>query len=170
MTRVGDYPVSVEMSPLRIGPERIAIDIHVRNDSDRSLLVVEEIRAIRFDRPTSTLEIWLSDDATQNPAAPQGVCRAISKPNTRELPAGTTVDLSVSVPRQLFSVEPGPDGTAVVEHADLGEATSASVHVTVADRPFYYRPSGADPRAQIAKWGRTHSAKAIISPSQARSS
>jgi hypothetical protein len=160
MTRAGEYPVTAETGPLRIGGDRIELDVHVRSASDRSLLVVEEVRAIHWDRSKKSVEIWLSD--ARSPGVRQGVCRAVFKPNTRELPARGSVTIAVSIPRHLFRIQPEPGGKVEIDHADLGEAKTVSVHVTVADQPFYYRPAGPHPRAQLAKWGQTVRTKTTI--------
>lgn len=145
-----EYPVDVSTSDARIDGERVFFDVQVRSRADRSLVVVDEVRAIAWNPDTRSVEVWLSP---REPAR-GGTCRGLTLPHTRVLPAGETVTIPISLPRNLWRLTPREGGDATVEHADLSTAERVDAHVTVADGPFYPHPAErADTKTPPVEWG-----------------
>lgn len=152
------YSIAVEAPRARIDGDRLQIDVAVRNDADRALLVVSEIRAVEWEAATHTLHVWLGDREEPEHRA----CTVRSIPTTRALPMRESVNVPVSLPRELWRLTPHADGNATVEHIDLREAQEVAVHVTVADGPFY-PPSPQLRRARApVEWGQCTTVRARI--------
>ncbi len=126
-----------------VAPTKTSLDVtfRLKNEADRALHYIAEVRTIRFDPATKRLVAGLSDAGRV--LIPMMVNRI---PDIKAIDAGSEAELKLALPTHIRMLAPAPaaDGSAAFESHDLTTATEVVVEVAWSDVPYYPDPRPSD--------------------------
>ncbi len=124
-----------------IGP-RLELLVELRNDSNRTLFAIGDLRGMKYDEATRTLRVLLTDrEFEASHSAGIGML-----PRLLEVEPGGSTTLRVEIPKTLarLSVPAGPpQPVPEIEQISTTEAETVQVDIAWSRTPFY-----RDPRAR----------------------
>jgi hypothetical protein len=143
----------------------LVIVIHLRNDSDRALHYVADVRAIKYDPVTRRLEVRLSDEGrTVIPGAVN------IRPRFHYIDPGAEAELTLVLPNEIVMLAPPPDPerrTVAFQKHRIADAEELEIYIAWADTPYYEDTrdteetrDAANRRYPVARW-QQHEARIV---------
>jgi hypothetical protein len=153
--------VTITGTTLTDDGQHLHLKIRVHNPSNRTRHLYNSVRALRFDPPSKTLEVQMSDHGLAEPRSLRYGDEL--QPTNFILPSFTSVDprsdgeLSISLPRTIMrpDVAKSTSTSLKFEQLPIHEATTVKVDLAWSDTPYYEDPRiPYDHRQQLVKWAR----------------
>ena len=158
-TKPDDLKASVEAVEPRPGykdektgqqtPGEMEFVVRLKNDADRALHYISDVRATRYDPNTGTLTVALLDEGRE--VIPGAMMKL---PVFRRIDPGSTAELHLRVPDRIIKLARNPPpGEIAFETHDLSDVREVVVEVAWADVPYYKDTRGKDDnRLPAARW------------------
>ena len=164
-TKPDDLKVSIEaVQPVaartnektgRPEPGELEFVVRMKNDADRTLHYISDVRATRYDPNTKRLIVALSDEGRE--VLPGAMMKL---PTFRRIDPGSTAEIHVRVPDRVIKLSrSAPPGEIAFETHQLSEATEVVVEVAWADVPYYKDTRGKDDKQLPAAAWEQHKAR-----------
>ena len=117
------------------------VTFRLKNDADRAVHYIADVRTIRFDPGIGRLVVGLSDEGRVLLPSMANI-----HPNFKVVDPGSEAELKLTLPLQIRKLAdaPAPDGSVAFESQDLTSATEIVVEVAWSDTPFYGDPRPTD--------------------------
>lgn len=151
-------------------PEGLEVTLSIRNDGDRALHYIADIRTLSYDAATGELVVGLSDAGRQR--LPGSIFRL---PNFKYVDPHSEAELTIRVPPRIvkLTTDATPDGAPVFEEQRPVEAARIRVEMAWADTPYYgdARPRSRDQdecQLPTAAWPQGHAVMTAAIKSVAR--
>jgi hypothetical protein len=120
--------------------EGLEVRVHLRNDADRALHYICDVRAIHYDSAARRLTVRLSDEGR---VVVPGVANV--RPPLRYIDPGSEAEITLKLPAEISKLAPAPSGDpreVAFQRQRIADAVEVVVEIAWADVPFY-----EDPRA-----------------------
>src|SRR4051812_19198920 len=120
------------ITDVAVNARAVEVTLRLKNDADRALHYIADIRTIRFDPATGRLVVGLSDEGRVLVPSMANV-----HPNIKAIDPDSEAELKLAVPLQIRKLANAPtaDGFAAFEDQDLTTATEIVVEVAWSDTP-----------------------------------
>jgi hypothetical protein len=130
-------------------PGELEFVVRVKNDADRTLHYVSDVRATRYDPNTRRLVLALSDEGRE--VIPGAMMKL---PVFRRIDPGSTAEIHLRVPDRIIKLSRNaPPGELAFETHQLSDAQEVVVEVAWADVPYYKDTRDKDDnRLPAARW------------------
>lgn len=152
--------VTITGTTLSDDGQHLHLRIRVHNPSLRTRHLYNSVRALRFDRASTTLEVQMSDHGLAEPRSLRYGQEEL-QPTNFILPSFTSIDpqsdgeLSISLPRTIIRPDVAKSTSASMkfEQLPIHEATTLKVDLAWSDIPYYEDPRMPyDHRQQLVNW------------------
>ena len=133
--------------------KQLNVTLELHNNSARTIYAYRDVRGMRYDPATRTLQLWLTDRHKV-----EGLLMfAVHRPPLVAIGAGESEKLNLRVARvmtQLGPEESGTSGPTLIE-TPIHEAETVELDVSWGDTPFYPEPGEKrKPAEQLRRWER----------------
>lgn len=137
----------------------------VTNRSKEPLHVISQLRSYAYDGAARTLTLRLGE-VKPGPLAGDAPSFTLPTPPTITLKPGATARLSVPVPAVMKEMQPGDGMAPAMRETDLRAMRTLRVEVAASAKPIgaaLVLPA-PDMRKRLAKWGKSFSSEAAVTP------
>lgn len=133
--------------------EQLNVKVEVHNNADRTLYAYREVRGIKYDEPSKTLRLLLTDRyVTEGP-----VRFMVLKPPLIPIDPGESETISFRVARFITQLGPqqGDRVGPTLREIPVHEAQAVEAEISWSDTPFYREPKVKGGQAeQVRRWER----------------
>lgn len=136
-------------------PGELEFVVRMKNDADRTLHFISDVRATRYDPATKRLVVALSDEGRE--LIPGAMMKL---PRFRRIDPGSTAEIRLRIPDRVIKLsKTPPPGEIAFETHQLSEAQEVVVEVAWADVPYYKDTRGKDDKQLPAAAWEQHKAR-----------